>query len=138
MTYFFDASFLTALFVNDDLFHNQAVDHIQIIDNNNPQYFTSNIVLSETINLIFRKRGRSFTKKFLSHFPKSNIQLFNINQEIFKSGCNILLGLKSKGGLNFFDCLHLATMKELGIEDILTFDSDFKNYAKINEIGLKN
>lgn len=134
MTYFFDASFLTALFVNDDLFHNQAVDLMQVIDNNNPQYFTSNIVLSETINLIFRKRGRLFTKKFLSQFPKSNIQLFYINQEIFKYGCSILLGLKSKGGLNFFDCLHLATMKELGIKNILTFDSDFKNSVKINEI----
>lgn len=135
MTYFFDASFLTALYITDDIFHQKAADIIQIIDKKDPQYFTSNIVLSETTNLIFRMKGAITTKKFLTQLPNSNIQPFYINKEIFRSGCKILLAQKSKRGLNFFDCLHLATMKELGIENILTFDSDFKKFAKINEIS---
>lgn len=135
MTYFFDASFLTALFIADDIFHQKAISIIRTLNKKDPQYLTSDIALSETTNLTFRIKGAATTKKFLSWFPKSNIQLLYLNQEIFQSGYKILLAQKSRNGLNFFDCLHLATMKELGVENILTFDNDFKKFAKINEAG---
>lgn len=134
MTYFLDASFLFAVFCKDDAFHHQARKTAQEINRKSAKVIASDISLSETINLIFRLKGPLEAKKFFKYFVKTGTEVFYIDKEIFTSGCEILFTQKSKRELNFFDCLHLATMKQLGIENILTFDSDFKKFAKINEI----
>lgn len=135
MIYFADASFLFAIFCEDDPFHLQAREIVQGINQRSHKVLISNISLSETINLIFRLKGPLDVKKFLKYFAKTETETYYVNEKIFQSGCKILLAQKSKRGLNFFDCLHLATMKELGIKNILTFDSDFKKFAKINEVS---
>jgi len=135
MTYFADASFLFAIFCEDDIFHNQSKEIVKKINLGSHKVVASNISLSETINLIFRLKGQLEAKKFYGYFIKTGTDVVNISKEIFQSSCKILFNLKSKKNLNFFDCLHLATMKELGIENILTFDSDFKNFVKINEVS---
>lgn len=134
MTYFFDASFLIALFNSEDSFHSKAVEIIQKVEPNDPVFLTSNIAIAETINALFRVSGSLVAKKFLSFFKKSNIKEFFVTKEIFHSAYKLLFQQKSKSKLNFFDCLHLESMKHLKIDTILTFDSYFKNYVKINEI----
>lgn len=138
MTYFLDASFLIALFNSEDIFHPKAIEIIKKAEHRNPLFISSNIAVAETINALFRTNGSSIAKKFLSFFKKSSIKEFFITKEIFHSAYKLLFQQKSKSGLNLFDCLHLVTMKHLKIDTIFTFDSDFKNSAKINEIGLKN
>lgn len=135
MIYFFDASFLIALFNSDDTFYQNAVKTIQKINLSLPRYITSNIALAETVNLLFRTKGTLSTKKFLSTFyKKSNIEEYFVSKETFASAYKLLFQQKSKSGLNFFDCLHLATMKELGIENILTFDKEFKKWVKVVDV----
>lgn len=134
MIYFADASFLFAIFCEDDIFHQQAREIVQEINQGSHKVIASNISLSETINLIFRLKGQFEAKKFYSYFTKTGTDVIYINKEIFQLGCKTLFGLKQKRGLNFFDCLHLVVMKELGIENILTFDNDFKKFVKINEV----
>jgi len=135
MTQFLDASFLFAVFCKDDSFHQQARKVIESINQRSDKVITSDISLSETINLVFRLKGPSEVNKFLKYFTKTKTEITYIDKETFQSGYKILLDQKSKRGLNFFDCLHLATMKQLGIKNILTFDDDFKNYVKINEVN---
>jgi len=121
-------------FCKNDIFHQQAKEIVQKINLKAHKVIASNISLSETINLIFRLKGQLEAKEFYGYFIKTNTEVIYTNKEIFQLGCKVLFNLKSKGGLNFFDCLHLATMRHLGIENILTFDSDFKKFAKINEV----
>lgn len=135
MTHFLDASFLFAVFCEDDTFHQKAREIIHDLNEKSAKVIASNISLSETVNLIFRLKGPVETKKFINYFDKTKTEVLYVNQEIFQSGCKILLTQKSKKGLNFFDCLHLATMKYLGIDTILTFDNDFRKFAKTNEIN---
>ncbi|PIQ70099.1 hypothetical protein COS55_01115 [Candidatus Shapirobacteria bacterium CG03_land_8_20_14_0_80_40_19] len=134
MTYFFDASFLIALFNSEDLFHSKAAEIIKNAEPHSPFFITSNIAVAETVNALFRANGVIVTKKFISSFKKSNIEEFFVTKEIFSLSYKLLFQQKSKNKLNLFDCLHLETMKHLKVDTIFTFDSDFKNFVKINEI----
>lgn len=135
MTHFFDASFLIALFNSEDSFHHEAREVIEKLEPNFPIFITSNIAVAETINSLFRTDGALITKKFLTAFKKSNIEEFFVTKKIFSSAYKFLFQQKIKSGLNLFDCLHLETMKHLDINNILTFDSDFKKFVKINEVN---
>lgn len=128
-----DASFLIALFNEDDEFQPKAKKIIRDLDKDT-RFLTSNIALAETVNFTFSHLGPKIAEKFLKFFKKSNIEEIFIPKEVFDSGYNLLFRQKSKKGLNLFDCLHLATMKTLGIKNILTFDQEFKKEVKV--IGL--
>jgi len=121
-----DSSFLIALFNKDDEFHQKAEETVRKLEKGETRFFVSNIVLAETINFIFRHQGLQQAKKFLEAFKKSGIKEIFLAKEIFEIGYQYLFTQKTRRGLNLFDCLHLATMKSLGIKNILTFDKELQ------------
>jgi len=127
MTIFVDSSFLIALFNKDDNFHEKAQKIITQLERDNPIFITSNIASAEAINVIFRTGGSGAASRFYSLIKNSNLKMFTINEQIFSKALKFLFNQKAKRGLNFFDCLHLATTEILKIRKILTFDRDFKN-----------
>ena len=131
MTVFLDSSFLIALFHTNDYFHQKAIEIIKKLNSLQTEYATSNIVLAETVNYLFRRLGKSSAKRFLKGFGESQIGEVFASKEMFSQGYKLLFRQKSKKGLNLFDCLHLATMKTLGIKTILTFDEEFKKWVKV-------
>lgn len=131
MVAFVDASFLLALFNEDDEFHQKARKTIKELDAIQARLFTSNIALGETINLTFRHKGVKIAKKLLRTFQKTAIEEIFVDQEIFDKGYQLLFSQKTKKDLNLFDCLHLATMKTLGIDTILTYDQGFKKHVEV-------
>ena len=132
MTIFVDSSFLIALFHKTDEFHSKAYEINEKIKGNKAlRLLSSNIVLAEAVNFVFRVRGPKFAKKFLNLIQKTGLEIVFVPQETFESAYNLLFKQKSKRGLNLFDCLHLATMKFLGINAILSFDRAFKKEVKV-------
>jgi len=130
---FVDASFLIALLYKKDSFHLRARQISQsLLD---PRLFTSNVVIAEVVNYIYRTGGPEAAKTTLTLIKKTGIEEVYATKEIFDSAYNFLFRQKYKKGLNLFDCLHLATMKTLGIKTILTFDQGFKKEVKV--IGLQ-
>ena len=127
MTIFVDSSFVIALFNKDDDFHQKAQKIITQLEKDTPIFITSNIALAEAINVIFRIGGSGVASQFYSLIKNSSLKTFTINEQIFSKALKFLLNQKVKRGLNFFDCLHLATTEILKIRKILTFDKDFKN-----------
>lgn len=128
MTYFVDSSFLIALYNKDDEFHEEARTTALNLEKKNSLFITSNIALAEAINVVFRTKGAKIVFSFYSVVLEAKIKIFSINDEIFQKGLKTLFLQKTKSGLNFFDCLHLASLKYLGVKTILTFDMDFKNF----------
>lgn len=124
MTVFIDASFLIALFNKDDQFHKKAKRISQQLRAEKIRLVTSNIVLAETINVIFRLQGPIQAKKFYSVFKKIKIEEFFISRKVFTKAYSLLWQQRKKG-LNFFDCLHLATMRHWQIKTLATFDQEF-------------
>lgn len=137
MTVFCDSSFLVALFYKDDKYHEVAIRIGKELEKKEAISVVSNVCLSEAVNVIFRISGSKQAKKFYHLMIKSRIKLFSVNQEIYQNGLKILFKQKSKRGVNFFDCLHLATMKYLKIKSILSFDSDFAK-AGVEVVGIND
>lgn len=131
MTAFVDASFLFALFNRDDEFYPKAIEIAGLLKESATRLLTSNIVLAETVNLVFRDQGPKAARDFAKSFRKSKVEEFFVSDELFKKAYQLLFAQKTKQGLNFFDCLHLVTMKALGIETILSFDKGFKKEVKV-------
>ena len=129
-----DASFLIALFNQGDEFYPKAKKIVQNLEVKATRFVTSNIVLAETVNLLFRLKGTNTAKKFLQVFKRSGIEEIFVDREIFDKAYRLLFTQKTKRGLNLFDCLHLATMKILEIKTILSFDEAFKK-EKVEVIG---
>ena len=134
MIVFVDASFLIALFNKDDQLHKKAAKLTLHLERQNARFITSNIVLAETINVIFRLKGAKSAKKLYSLFKEAGIEEFFVPKAIFQRAYSLLWEQKRKG-LNFFDCLHLVTMEHLKIKNLLTFDEGFKG-QKIKTLGL--
>jgi uncharacterized protein len=135
MTIFIDASFLISLFNKDDEFHKQAKKLAKELSSKPITLITSNIVLAESINVVFRYLGAKNAKKLLNLFYKSNIEEIFVSDNIFKKAYQLLWQQKKKGP-NFFDCLHIATMNSFKIKAVLTFDKDFKGQG-FKILGLK-
>lgn len=131
MTVYLDSSFLIALLHTKDDFHQKAIKTIKKLNSLQTEYVTSNIALAETVNYIFCRLGKLLAKRFLKGFQGSQIEEIFVSKEIFGQGYKLLFRQKSKKGLNLFDCLHLATMKALEINTILTFDRDFQKKVKV-------
>ena len=132
MILFVDASFLIALFHIKDDFHSRAKLIVKQIERESSlSLLTSNIVIAEVVNYIFRRKGAILAKKFLKAFKKGRIREVFITPETYTKAYKLLFRQKSKKGLNLFDCFHLAVMKELGVKKILTFDKDFKKEAEV-------
>jgi len=131
VTVFVDSSFLFALFNDDDEFYQRAVKTVEKLEKKTICFLISNIVVAEVVNLTFRLKGAVASQKIFSLIGKSGIEKVFINQEVYNQAYKLLFAQKSKKGLNFFDCLHLSTMKHLNIERILTFDQAFKKEVKV-------
>ena len=131
MNFFVDSSFLIALFNESDDFHQKATQLAREKDLQPSKYFISNVVLAESVNLVFRSGGSSVAKSFLKAIRGSLVEEIFLTPEIFSKGYNTLFKQESKKGLNLFDCFHLATMKHLGIDTILTFDGRFNKEVKV-------
>lgn len=126
MTVFVDASFLVALFNTDDEFHPKARDLARQLEDQGCRFVISNIVVAEAINVVFRLQGPIKAKRFYRYLEKAEIEEFFVPEIVFQEAHSLLWRQKKKG-LNFFDCLHLASMKHLKIKDLLTFDQGFKD-----------
>lgn len=131
MTVFIDASFLIALFNLEDEFHLKAKTIADKLDKDKARLVTSNIVLAESANFVFRFKGPAVCKRFLLTFKQSGIEEMFLTKDIFDLGYKYLLSMKTKRSFNLFDCLHLAAMKMLKIKTIASFDRAFQKEAEI-------
>ena len=100
---FVDASFLVGLLLTNDVNNPRANELIDLIDDDD--LIINNTVLTETIN-------------FLS---KCDIHYLTANDYSSAIGTY----LHYDGAVNFSDCTILKSMESLGIDEIVSFDSDF-------------
>lgn len=134
MTAFVDASFLIALLHKNDTFHPKAKKIAEEMKIDSVRLLTSNVAIAEVINYIFRTQGPKAAQEYLTAIEKIGPEEIFVSQENFQDAYKLLFHQKSKKGLGFFDCLHLVTMKALGIKTILSFDKRFKR--KVKTIGI--
>lgn len=126
---FIDSGFLIALFIDKDQWHNNAINLIANIDKlTKKDKILSNLIIEEIITMIGSLVGAKEAVETYNYIH-DNYTIFNENKELYDK--SIMTFLKYDATLSLTDSTKVEIMKELGIHEIISFDSDFD---KVNGI----
>ena len=125
---FVDTTFLLALLIKTDLYHDLALN---IAKNIQEKKMINNTVLNETLNAFTGKGGK--IGKGLYQVINEMFDIEYLNEDDYKNAVDIYLNYDSS--INYSDCTILVSMQKNKIDKILSFDSDFN---KINGISVIN
>ena len=125
---FVDTSFLIALLISSDQFHEKALGVSQTI---NERKVINNTVLNETLNAFTGKGGKVGKELYNLILKMFDIQY--LTPDDYNRAMDLYLHYDS--AINYSDCTILSTMFQNDISKILSFDSDFE---KINGISIIN
>jgi len=116
-----DTNFFINLLDTKDRYHERAVEILSKIENEE-KYVTDGVIF-ESITISGSLYGGKIATD-LYHNIKDNYKIYNTNYLLDKG---MITHLKYDGSLSLVDTLLLETMKELGIGEIISFDTDFDN-----------
>lgn len=131
MKIFVDSSFLIALVNENDSLHDKSLEYVDLIEKND--CYISNLVINEVITVIGNKID---LETALSAFDLINDIFHIINEyEIKDFNSNTMLIYEKHGTkLSFTDCSIIVDMHYHKIENLLSFDKEFKKVEGINLI----
>jgi len=126
---FIDSSFFIAIVNKNDNWHNDSVKIAKRIADS--EKIVSNLIISEVITSINTLLGGKLAKLIYDNI-KDNYTIVNENRNLYDNSIFKLINFD--GTLSFTDCLSLQIMQEMGINQIVSFDSDFDKINKIKRI----
>ncbi|MBQ6511877.1 type II toxin-antitoxin system VapC family toxin [Methanobrevibacter sp.] len=126
--YFLDTTFVVALFVSNDYWHPQALEVYKNIKNH--ELVISSLVIAETITVL---KNKLETKEILEIY-RSIPNFFQVIEDTNCYGDAMSEFVKYDSTLSFFDAMYVAIMKKYGINEIISFDSDFDKVDNIIRI----
>ncbi len=131
MKIFVDSSFIIALVNENDSLHESSLEYIDLIEKN--ECYISNLVINEVITVIGNKID---LETAISAFDLINDIFHVINEyEIKDFNSNTMLIYEKHGTkLSFTDCSLIVDMHYHKIENLLSFDKEFKKAEGINLI----
>ena len=131
MKIFIDSSFLIALINENDSLHEKSLQYLDLIEKND--CYISNLIINEVITVIGNKIDL-----------KTAISAFNLLYDIFHlideyenkdfNSYVMLAYEKFNTKLSFTDSSVIVNMHNEGIENLLSFDNEFKRVKDINLI----
>ncbi|MBO7712941.1 MAG: type II toxin-antitoxin system VapC family toxin [Methanobrevibacter sp.] len=131
MKIFVDSSFLIALVNENDSLHEKSLEYIDLIEKND--CYISNLVINEVITVIGNKID---LETAISAFDLINDIFHVINEYEIKdfNSTSMLIYEKHNTKLSFTDCSIIVDMHYHKIENLLSFDKEFKKAEGINLI----
>ena len=131
MKIFVDSSFLIALVNENDSLHEKSLEYIDLIEKND--CYISNLVINEVITVIGNKID---LETAISAFDLINDIFHVINEYEIKDFNSTTMLIYEKHGtkLSFTDCSIIVDMHYHKIENLLSFDKEFKKAEGINLI----
>ena len=126
---FIDASYFVALTYKKDQWHQKSIGiHKQI---KKQRQITSILTLSEALNIIGSLQGGKAGSVMYNYIRKNN-EIVYVNDEMALNAMD--KHLQYDGTLSFADVMSLEVMERYGIDDIVSFDSDFDRVTGIKRI----
>ena len=131
MKIFVDSSFLIALVNENDSLHEKSLESMDLIEKND--CYISNLVINEVITVIGNKID---LETAISAFDLINDIFHVINEYEIKdfNSTTMLIYEKHNTKLSFTDCSIIVDMHYHKIENLLSFDKEFKKAEGINLI----
>ena len=132
---FVDSNVFISYYNEDDINHNLAIKILKDIE----EFKYGNAIISDyvfdeiiTVCLLRIKEKEKVIKLGLA-ILKSKIKIFKVNKDIFKKAWQLFQEYNLK--MSFTDFTNLAFLDLLGIDNIATFDKDFKKVKNVNVVN---
>jgi len=124
---FIDSNIFIAELNKDDSLHNRAKVVLSNIEKQNLSAITSNFIINEVITVLSQRVSKIIAITFANFIYDSDtaIDIMTINKNIEIKAIEYLKNLKSKN-ISFCDCATLAVLDLFSIDNLATFDRDFK------------
>ncbi len=123
---FVDSSFFIAITDQKDQWHEKA-KKIPIRED----IVVSDLVISEVLTEIGRRKGGKVSQKIFYYFIDNCKVIYLDAESLFTAWQDFL---KYDGTLSFADAVSIMIMQDLGIGEIISFDSDFDKVSGVNRI----
>ena len=126
---FLDTGFLYVLLKSSEKFHENAIEIYGYYQNLNSVKVINSVVLTEILN---KSNKLCLSPSEIFNALKKDTKIIYLSYDDFLDALNLnrLYG----GAINYSDCTILKTMQDLGINNILSFDSDFDKINGIERI----
>ena len=123
---FIDTSYLIAVEISDDEFHEAAFDHWGNLSKSPSNSFvTTSYILTEVVTFLNNRGLHSKAVALGNNLLRSRtVNLIHVDEELFYEGWSYFQKRKDKH-YSLTDCISFVVMKGLEITEALTFDKHF-------------
>lgn len=121
-TAFVDASAIVALVDRNDHSHNDAVAAYHGLQQENYRLFTTNLVLTEVVQLLNDGVGADVARQFLRDH---RLAVYHATEEDEARARAMVMSSRTSRGLSMVDAVSLVVMEKLGIADAFVVDTTF-------------
>lgn len=126
MKLFVDTGAFIALTNADDEHHSAAVSFYREARESGARFFTTNLVLCETMNYLKIRVSQAVAVRFWESLKKSgHITIFPVSPSLEEAAFAIFKHYADKG-FSFTDCTSFAVMKSLKLRNAFAFDRHFE------------
>lgn len=127
-----DSVVIIGAFYRNDHWNVKATPIIRHIDDGKSPAIITDFILAEVINFLHQKAGHLAAIETLEALESSeNITVVRITDSQFSAGKAMFIKYPR---LSLVDAMTVACMKDLGITEIYSFDSDFDGIAGITRL----
>ncbi|MDR2623007.1 MAG: PIN domain-containing protein [Methanobrevibacter sp.] len=125
---FLDASFLIAIFVENDQWHKFALKVLPKISKK--KKFISKLVIAETVTNLTHELDTKSIREIYNNI-KENFEVID-EHDYYDEAMKIFI--KYDGVLSFFDSMYINIMEKNEIYEIASFDEHFDNKDKLTRV----
>jgi predicted nucleic acid-binding protein len=125
---FVDTCILFAGFIKKDKYHKKAKKILMKLSEGKKKIFYSDYVLTETLTLTKKRKGKAEANKLLDLMINSEMILLKVEHKHIAMAIELF---KKYDKLSFTDCTNIALMLDFGIKTIYSFDKEFDSIPKI-------
>lgn len=120
-----DSDILFSLYNSLDINHLKARKIFKKILREQTIFWTTNLVLQETVTVISNRLSQKDAVNFLERFWQINIKVFFINEKLTEKAWE-LFKKQLKNKTSFVDCANVIVYKELALDTLFSFDKFYQ------------
>jgi predicted nucleic acid-binding protein len=118
-----------AIFLPDDLLHDQAVSIYKRLEHQKKKLVTTSVVIAEVATVLSHRSGQRLAGEFLAAVERSQMPVIHIDEKLYRSALE-LFQRQEKKGTSFADCANVVVLEYFEIPSVFSFDRFYFNKSK--------
>lgn len=132
-----DTSFIVSYYNTRDENHEKATELMkEIVNRKYGNLYITDYIFDESITVILIRLKSLFETIKIGELIRKSTEIVEVGRDVFDESWKLFKKQKETA-FSFTDCTTLNVMKKMDINNIATFDEDFKRIEAINIVGIK-